>query len=31
MLGPVEVVRRNAHEVHHHLWDIHRAQQPVPG
>jgi hypothetical protein len=26
MLGAVEVIRRNAHEVHHHLWDIHCAQ-----
>jgi hypothetical protein len=31
MLGAAEVIRRNAHEVHHHLWDIHRAQQPAPG
>lgn len=28
-LGDVEVIRRNAHEVHHHLWDIHR-QHPGP-
>jgi hypothetical protein len=28
-LGAVEVIRRNAHEVHHHLWDIHR-QHPGP-
>ena len=26
MLGAVDVMRRNAHEVHHHLWDIHRAR-----
>jgi hypothetical protein len=31
VLGAVEVIRRNAHEVHHHLWDIHRAQQSAPG
>jgi hypothetical protein len=30
MLGAVEVIRRNAHEVHHHLWDIRLAQQPAP-
>ena len=30
-LGAVEVTRRNAHEVHHHLWDIHRAQHSGPG
>lgn len=30
MLGAVEVIRRNAHEVHHHVWDIHRAQHPGP-
>jgi hypothetical protein len=31
MLGAAEVITRNAHEVHHHLWDIRRAQQPAPG
>jgi len=25
VLGAVEIVRRNAHEVHHHLMDINRA------
>jgi hypothetical protein len=30
MLGAVEIIRRNAHEVHHHLWDIHRAQHRGP-
>jgi hypothetical protein len=30
-LGAVEVIRRNAHEVHHHLGDIRRAQQPAAG
>jgi hypothetical protein len=30
MLGAVEVIRRNAHEVHHHLRDIHRAEHPGP-
>jgi hypothetical protein len=30
MLGAVEVIRRNAHEVHHHLRDINRAQHPGP-
>jgi len=25
VLGAVEIIRRNAHEVHHHLMDINRA------
>jgi hypothetical protein len=25
VLGAVEIIRRNAHEVHHHLMDIHRS------
>ncbi len=31
MLGAVEVIHRNAHGVHHHLWDTHHTQQPGPG
>jgi hypothetical protein len=27
-LGAVEIIRRNAHEVHHHLMDINRADAP---
>jgi hypothetical protein len=28
LLGAVEIIRRNAHEVHHHLMDINRADAP---
>jgi hypothetical protein len=28
LLGAVEIIRRNAHEVHHHLMDINRADVP---
>jgi hypothetical protein len=28
VLGAVEVIRRSAHEVHHHLMDINRADAP---
>jgi hypothetical protein len=27
-LGALEIIRRNAHEVHHHLMDINRADAP---
>jgi hypothetical protein len=26
LLGAVEIIRRNAHEVHHHLMDINRSK-----
>jgi len=29
-LGALEIIRRNAHEVHHHLMDINRGHQPRP-
>jgi hypothetical protein len=25
VLGTLEIIRRNAHEIHHHLLDINRA------
>lgn len=28
VLGALEIIRRNAHEVHHHLMDINRADAP---
>jgi hypothetical protein len=28
VLGSLEIIRRNAHEVHHHLLDINRADAP---
>jgi hypothetical protein len=28
LLGAVEIIRRNAHEVHHHVMDINRADAP---
>jgi hypothetical protein len=28
VLGAREIIRRNAHEVHHHLMDINRAEAP---
>jgi hypothetical protein len=28
VLGAVEIIRRNAHEAHHHLMDINRADTP---
>src|SRR5215469_10443226 len=28
VLGAVEIIRRNAHELHHHLMDINRADTP---
>src|SRR5215467_1565229 len=28
VLGAIEIIRRNAHEVHHHLMDINRADTP---
>jgi hypothetical protein len=28
VLGAVEIIRRNAHEVHHHLMDINHADTP---
>jgi hypothetical protein len=28
VLGTVEIIRRNAHEVHHHVMDINRADTP---
>jgi hypothetical protein len=27
-LGALEIIRRDAHEVHHHLMDIRRGRQP---
>jgi hypothetical protein len=29
-LGAVEIIRRNAHEVHHHLMDINRYRDRQP-
>jgi len=28
VFGAIEIIRRNAHEVHHHLMDINRADTP---
>jgi hypothetical protein len=28
VLGALEIIRRNAHEIHHHLMDINRADTP---
>ncbi len=30
-LGAADLIRRNAHEMHHHLMDLRRAGQPEPG